>query len=287
MSPIGRVFIVINLVLAVCFLAFAAFYLKNHDHYRTLYTQEKSAKASLEKELNGKLAAAESGLESTKNDLSVKVQEIGNKNTQLTAAEERNTTLQGQVNDLQTKLSSIDASMSTVSSTLEKQNTSLNDLTEKRLAAEKAARDAIGARDDAIDKLRLAEASLKKSAAREQALAAEVAEKASDLRKARLTLAVIKEKAPGVMDLVAGGALPAVEGTIMDVDPSLKTVAITLGENQAGAKVGWKLAVHDGTTYKGEIVLTNVSDNMGYGRIVNAVPGTTIQKQDKATTRLR
>ncbi|HMQ23099.1 MAG TPA: hypothetical protein PKE00_11455, partial [Planctomycetota bacterium] len=67
--------------------------------------------------------------------------------------------------------------------------------------------------------------------------------------------------------------------------PSLKSVTISLGEN-SGVTPGMSFSIHDGTTYKGEVRVVEVSDNLAFARIENAVPAMAISKGDKGTTRL-
>jgi hypothetical protein len=77
------------------------------------------------------------------------------------------------------------------------------------------------------------------------------------------------------------------DGAILEVDPRRGIVAIALGENEAEVGKGWRLAVHDGRYYKGEVRITDVIAGIAIGQIEFRRPGQTILKGDTATTRLR
>lgn len=286
MSPIGRVFIVLNLLLSGLFLGYAAFYLKNVDSYRTMYQDEVARAQQEKKDLDGQISQLQTELTAKSTDLTTYTTTLRQKELQLKAAEEENTSMKSRLNALQAKVDSLDASMSTVATTLDNQNKRLQEITDNWLKAKEERNKAVASRDDFMDKLRASEASLTRSKAREESLVSELGEKNTEIRKLTLELDVIKDAFPDAAR-IAARAVPAVEGTIMDVNTDLGTVAISLGANQAGVEKGWVFAVHDGSSYKGEIVITDVSENMGYGRIDKIRPGQSIRKGDRASTRLR
>lgn len=285
MSPIGRLFIVLNLLLAGIFLGYAAFYLQNHDTYRKKFEEEAANHAKTRETLGNEKSQLEQRVSSLTSDLQSVNGNLENERTQRKAAEDENTNLKSRLDDLQGKLANIEGSMSTMGTTVDNQNVRIKELTEGWIAAKDAQSKAETARDDAIDKQMIAESQLRKSQERIDSLTAEIGEKSTENRKLRTELDVILAEIPDAR-AIATRALPAVEGTVMDVNAELRTVSISLGENQADVKKGWNFSVHDGTTYKGEIRITDVSSNMAYGRIEQTVPGTTIRKGDKATTRL-
>ena len=281
MSAIGRVFIVLNLLLSGAFLAYSGMYLKNHDHFKQKYTAAVADHDKAVKALNDQLAASTQDVERRKVDIAQLENQKANKDTEITSLRNENTGLKGRLNALQKTVEGVEASMSSVSTTLGNQNTRLTQLTDKWLAADKAQKEAIAARNDMENKLNAAQAALAKSKSREEALIGENNEKADAIAKLDLELTAYTKKFGNL-----GEVLPKVDGRIATVNASLKTVSITLGENQAGTKAGWSFAVHDGNTYKGQIVIERVSDNVAFGRISKVVPGQSISAGDVATTKL-
>ena len=281
MSAIGRVFIVLNLLLSGAFLAYSGMYLKNHDHYKTKYETAVKAHETALNDVKQQLESSTQDVERRKVDIAQLENQKANKDTEITSLRNENTGLKARLNSLQKTIEGVEASMSTVSTTLGNQNTRLTQLTEKWLAADKAQKEAVAARDDMENKLNAAQAALSKSKSREESLIGENNEKADAIAKLDLELTAYQKK---YGDL--GAVVPKVDGRIATVNAALKTVSITLGENQAGTKAGWSFAVHDGKTYKGEIVIERVSDNVAFGRISKVKPGQTISAGDIATTRL-
>jgi hypothetical protein len=78
-----------------------------------------------------------------------------------------------------------------------------------------------------------------------------------------------------------------VDGTVLEVNAGLGTLAILFGENQWEVQKGWRFAIHDTERYKGMIWITDVSGNMAHGKVESLLPGRTIERGDKATSRLR
>lgn len=286
MSPIARAFMVINLLLSGMFLAYAAFYLQQHDTFKTKYESEAKAHQQTVADSEQKYTALSQEANRLKTDLQAATQSNSEKDARVKQADEENTALKARMDAAQNKLDKVEAHLGTVSTTIDNQNKRIEELTTQTLKDKEDRTKALSERDDMENRMKLAEASLEKSKARETELVGELNGKNEDLRKASMTLELVAAKYPDYKNVI-GNLVPDVDGTVLEVNTSLGTVAISLGENQAGVQKGWRFAVHDGQYYKGEIRITEVTANMALGMIETQRPGQTINKGDKATTRLR
>jgi predicted nucleic acid-binding Zn-ribbon protein len=285
MSPIGRVFIILNLVLAAVFLAFSAFYLQNHTTYLGQLNTAKNALSAANDKYEQDTSALKTELDSSKNDLQVSNANLKSKGTTLASAEEENTNLKKRLDDLQARIANIEGNTTKMAGTIDNQNTRLSDLTEKWVAATQARDVALKAQNAAVDGQAIAERDLNMSKRRNAALTAEINEKTEANGKLRTEISVIISEIPAAR-AIAARALPSVSGKVTAVNSSLKTITISLGANQAGVSRGWRFALHNDKTYKGELWITHVADNMAFGRIENVVPGAEIVVGDRASTRL-
>jgi myosin heavy subunit len=286
MSPIARAFMVINLLLSGMFLAYAAFYLQQHDTFKTKYEGEVAAHQKTTAESEQKYTALSQQASRLQTDLQAATQSNTEKDARVKQADEENTALKARMDAAQNKLDKVEAHLGTVSTTIDNQNKRIEELTTQTLKDKEDRSKALAERDDMENRMKLAEASLEKSKGRENELVGELNDKNENLRKANMTLELVAAKYPDYKNVI-GNLVPDVDGTVLEVNTSLGSVAISLGENQAGVQKGWRFAVHDGQNYKGEVRITEVTANMALGMIETQRPGQTINKGDKATTRLR
>ena len=284
MSPIGRLFIILNLILAAAFIAYAGFYLKNQTSFKKTLNEQVAAaqaeKASLDEQISKLVGQGQQ----YSTDLTTKTNQNANLKVTVKALEEADTDNKSKLARLTAKLEAIEGSVGNVATTLEQQMSRIESLTKDWVAANEEKLKAVGSRDDIQNKLNAVEASLEKANARNESLVADLNAASSEQRELETQIAVIRKAIPSVEDIIKGSQ-PQVDGTIMTVTPALRSVTISLGES-SGVTPGMSFSVHNGTTYKGEIRITEVSDNIAFGRIENAVASQKISKGDKATTRL-
>lgn len=284
MSPIGRLFIILNLILAAAFIAYAGFYLKNQTSYKTKLDEQVAAALAEKTSLEEQISKLGGQVQSYSTDLTTKTNQLANSKVTIKALEEADTDNKSKLARLTAKLEGIEGSVGNVASTLEQQMARIESLTKDWVAANEEKLKAVGSRDDLQNKLNAVQASLEKANARNESLVADLNEASAEQRELETQIAVIRRAIPSVGEIIKG-VQPQVDGTIMTVTPALRSVTISLGEN-SGVTPGMSFSVHNGTTYKGEVRVVEVSDNIAFGRIENAVASQKISKGDKATTRL-
>ncbi|MCB9890554.1 MAG: hypothetical protein H6832_08400 [Planctomycetes bacterium] len=284
MSPIGRLFIILNLVLAAAFIGFAGFYLKNQTSYKTKLEEKIVAAEAEKKNLEEQIVALNGQVQNYSTDLTTKSSLLATSQTTIKSLEEADTDNKSKLQRLTQKLESIDASSAQIASKLEDQSTRIETLTKEWVAANEAKMQAVSSQNSLQDQLNAVEASLTKEKQRTESLIADLNEMTATKQDLEMQIAVIQKAIPNVADIIKG-AQPAIDGTIMDVNNALQSVTISLGEN-SGVTPGMSFSIHDGTSYKGEVRVVEVSDNLAFARVENAVPSKSISKGDKATTRL-
>jgi uncharacterized FlaG/YvyC family protein len=285
MSPIGRILIVVNLLLAAAFLGWASNALNTSTNYKQQLEDLEETSQAEKAELDSRLAQANAQLEQQRtkaatetqraDENAVKVQSL---QTDLDEARADNDALRGEVTGMNSRLDdlarSVDAS------------------TERAAQEAAAARDAISARDDAEDAQREAE--------RAQA---DAEKRASDLAR---TVETLNGRIDGLNDELgtANNRLDAVAAMtginiadVMDVPPLNKDViavnmdlapgfvSINAGSGD-GVRRGMVFQIYRGATYKGEVRVESVTEGACAAVVTTSVDGTQIMTGDSATTAL-
>ena len=283
MSPIGRAFIILNFLLAAVFLSFGAFYLQSAEQYKAKYTSEKADHATTKKSLSSELTSVKEALDTTGDDRDRIQSNLQDVETRLSDRENENSELKKKLDTLNASFTSQAASLSTVATTIDKLSSRNEEITKGWLKAQNVRDVAVSERNDMENQLTSVRGRFANAGSRIDDLLAELNEKTETLRMKDILWEAALVKVPS-LDKILLGILPPVSGTVVAVNEEFKTVTISLGTNQAEVKVGWTFSVHDGKSYKGEVHVFDVDDNVAIARyrgLKNA-----IVKGDKVNTRL-
>jgi len=285
MSPIGRIFIVLNLILSAAFLAWAASNVAQSHDYKAQLEAATQAAATTQADLEAQISAlkVENDTKSTEaatfrdnaDDAVADRDRISAENSRLTqliaeanAANQANT-----------------AKIADIQSTLESINTAKDE-------AYAAQRRAEIARDEALSSAQEAGSRSADLVAENTALNNQIADlenRLSSLAKSNSSLETqlatlvdrtgISLKTITSQPLISGSVLQA----IYDVQPGL--VALNVGKNH-GVKRGHTFEIYDGSSYKGQVRVENVREDMCTALILRVEEGQTIRSGDSASTRL-
>jgi hypothetical protein len=285
MSSIGKIFVVLNLVLAAAFVGWAANAVNNSGEWKKKYEDATAAatkeKAQLETELS-KVRADNQQIQNDKNKAISDKDEAGRALARV----------QQELKDEQSKNAALNADITKISTTLEQINASKDkavDDAKKAVAAQKAAEEAKRAAEDAKAAAETAQADLegKLRTAEEQI---------AGLEKEKTSLAKERQSLQTSLDTLVANTgvklsdfqnVPKIEGAVLGVETSVAPglVAINVGSNK-GVKRGYTFEIYDGGTYKGQVRVEFVHADMCSGLITRTAPGQSMRQGDGATTRL-
>lgn len=282
MSAIGRVFIVLNLILAGVFVGFSGTYLQHSTHWKTEHdtlsekyqkdttTLEESNRA-LQTQLNDQTRTA------TNLDSLLKQRE-----SRITELQAENEKLDKQLADIQGDIKRIQSDYSTVASNLQA-------ATEESARSMKMAMEASERENSAKDEKEAAQQQLAEATAKIKDLENRFADQGSQLAKVtdefgqnRALLEAWKLRFPGGIEMLQ----PDLRGRIAKVhDDKLVTLEIT--DKAADPKAGYKVAIYDNNRYKAEAVITDVLEgNMAFGTVTTRANGASIRVGDQFATNL-
>lgn len=281
MSPIGRIFIVLNLALAGAFVYFAGVYLEQSSDWRTKHDTVQADLNNQLTQLRGQLEDAANRERDSARKLEASERAKGaleTENQTLTAEKEQ---LARQLNTIQSELQSQASSLTTIASTVETTARDTQTWTEKAIAA-------TAERDQAVREMEVAKADLRD---RENQIAQlqeqitqggqSLAALEQQLKEANVKLEIVASRYPGLLGVLQ----PDLRGTVTRVEGQgkLATIQVTHDPADAGVKPGYSFAIYSGSNYKGEAIVTTVDGNFAFCRITKTT-GSPIEEGDQATT---
>ena len=283
MSAIGRIFIVLNLILAAAFLGWASQAKGSIEDYKTKFDDEKAARAEEAKAAD----AASSKLRIEVSDLK---DEARTANGARDTAVALSTNLQGQNDDAQSKNAGLQGRLDEIAATLGDYNDTISQLVQEKDNAVQRANDAERARDDANEAAQGAEMARRdadeaQNAANTQIAALTEANGALQDEVSSLNTQIQTIVAVTGIDVTQIAAVAPIDAAVLearyDIEPGL--VMLNVG-NEAGVKRGYTFHVYRGGQYKGQVRVENVQANYCSAVIIGTQEGRTISQGDSAST---
>lgn len=286
MSPIGRVFIVLNLLLAATFLGFSGTYLQRQHSWKEKYDGEVKAHAATTEKANQERLKLENERNTFENAKTTAETKLGAAETALANAEAENKRLHGQ-------LASMEGDVKQINSQLAAANTQAQAAFDQSKEAYKMAMNDQKTKDDAVRAKDTAEAENRTLKTTIASLEDTVKNKDLDiagLHKERNELQLLVKVAEQ-NGFVPGLAAPTLNGTVSHVaNGRLCTISITDNPGKVDIadqlnKRSFSFAIYDATGYKGEAVATQYDpkENAVFCNLL-LVKGT-IKEGDKASTK--
>ena len=285
MSPIGRIFIVLNLVLAVAFLGWASSALAAGQDFKAQLKAEKAAHEATKAELGKEIEGLTLRSETAEGDLSRTSGELSN----LKAVEEQ---LRTDLKETQLALAELQANFDHMEATLqgyEETNSSLNqdkdELTQKFVDARDEANQLRKERDD----LQLAKNDLERDLKVARDKMAELERVAQGLRNEiqdRDTLIATAEATFGTK-LGELMSMPNISGAVLMVSNELAPGLVSINRGKAdNVQRGYTFEIYSGGQYKGRVRVVDVQENQCFAVIEKTYEGREITQGDSAATHI-
>ena len=285
MSAIGRVFLVLNLILAATFLGWASTALASRADLSNKLSTEKEAHASTKKRLEDENSTLRTELnlekdakETARSESAVRLEELRTKDAELTQEKSANT-------DLRSNVAKLSASMGDYNATNTRLEKEKSDALQAASAAAAEKDAAIREREAALAAQTQAETEREKA----QGLVATLEKQSQTLKKDNEHLQTKVETLVQGLDPEVASAVPVkdIDGRVLQVDMNTKPglVALNVGTAQ-GVTRGMVFELYSGSTYKGRARIETVDSNYSSALILGTVSGSQIVQGDNATTKL-
>lgn len=285
MSPIGRIFIVLNLILAAAFLGWASNTLATSHEYKQKFEDELAAKQQLEQEKDEEISTLRAARSDAENNAALLREE---RDREKLRADQAGSDLK----DSQTASAELRSSVTRISEELAGYNETNSRLLEEKDRAVQARFESERERDSAL----AAQLGAETSQADAEEAVANANRRIDDFEVSLAGMTKARDSLQTQLDTlvdVTGVTLAEItsqkliEGTVVqamyDVPPGL--VALNVGEEN-DVKRGMTFEIFRGKAYKGQVRIESVRARMSTARILRTVDGQRINQGDSASTRL-
>lgn len=282
MSPIGRIFVIINLVLSAGFLGFAANNLASAQKYRAQFDTVSAELAQTKTDMQASIdqltvdrdaaVRMRAEMRNEKEDLDVKNTAL---QQQLSEANDELNQLKADMGNIGTSLSDLTSQVENMNSQVASANEDAKKAIEEKRDAQQAADEANQARVAAVDKANGLEADLAQA---ERDLTAE-REKSMGLDTQLKEVLIATGYSP------SGVGVPQIEGAVLQYDSEYKLVHINRGTNDQ-VKRGYKFDIFSGGVYKGQARVEVVNPGTCTAVVLSSVDGVQIMQGDRVSTQI-
>ena len=284
MSPIGKIFLLVNFGLAFGFLFWASTAVATNAQWKKQFDDEAAAHASTKSDLEGQLSDLQTQLG---HERSAKEQRTVERD-QFQAESSRN---REDLDAAKRANEQLRADVASIKETLDGYNTTIQNLSAAKDAAVADAREKEKERDAALDAARAAETAKRDAEDALRGDGARIAELETQLTSSNKEVAKLDAMVQTMMTrfnvtLAEIAAQPDIEGRVLQVDTSIEPglVALNVGSS-AGVKRGMTFEIFNGRDYKGRVRVDHVRDNM-CSALILGTPKMTIGQGDSAATNL-
>lgn len=283
MSPIGRIFIVLNLVLAALFLGWASNTLATSQAFKEKFLAEQTAHETTKQSSTRELTQVRAELAEARGEASRFASErderdtrIARLNADLAAARAENDEMRGNVAKLANSYEQTLAQNKELVSQKDQAVAARHEAEQRAGASERSEQQAKTALQEAQRNI----ASLNNTISD---LEVAVAQGKSGISSLETQIAMLVDKTGvSLSELVAQKAIDgAVMQVLYDIPPGL--LAINKGSND-GVQRGYTFEIYDGKQYKGRARVENVRPDMSTCILQDVVPGQTVRQGDRAST---
>lgn len=283
MSSIAKVFIILNFVLSVLFIGFAASLLSQQWDYRQMYLECKHYYSTEKENWESKEQQGEGQIKNLKELVNDRTRLAKQAQDKINDLEEKNKELQGWKDSLTQKMEDIKVDLKNINTTIKQNSDEMTRVTqEKETISKKVA----GAEKDAKN----ASDELHRKVLELDTYKGRLAETEKMLKRSRRELWESKQ----IIRSVEGSGIsirniiskaPDLEGQIVQVSAVVPIVMLSIGNDEKVQK-GYQFTVYRGNRYIGQVVVEEVYPDMSAARIIKNMTKSAIKIGDKVTTKI-
>lgn len=281
MSPIGRVFIVLNLGLAFAFVGFAGTYLKHATNWKAKHDAAVAKAETESKKAADELDASSKSLADTKGNLSASETSLKQTQVKLEEANAELTRKAAQLDAIAADLAKAQSNLATIAEKVDASTGRADDAYKMALKASDERNEALNVKakaEDDLAKAKAAIADLEGKLAESNTL---VANLKAEVGEKDTLIAYVRANNIGLLP----NPIPSMSGSVVTVDPAGRLMTVRLASRAGEPKPGHNLAIHANGRYKGEFVVDTVEGDMLFGRFRGEVAPSAGDKADSNPSR--
>ncbi len=284
MSAIGRIFLILNLILAAVFLGFAANQLSQNTNVTASLAAERQAHESTKTTTGEQISTLTTQVNQLRTDMSAlrddhnQEQALAKRNgLELNEEKAANAQLRGEITGIKESLAGYNSTIASLTSQKD------------RLVTEKT--EAFAGRDAAVSEKGKADAARRTAEEALQSAKGKITDLEVSVNDAKKDASALDTELKALYVVTnhprIGTPQPLIEGAVVIVNNSIAPglIAINKGSNDQ-VKRGYVFDVFQGTTYKGRAKVETVHDNTCSAVMIMPAPGTSVAQGDRVTTQL-
>lgn len=285
MSPIGRIFIVINFALALAFLGWASAALAQSQDYKVQFLGLQDEHEAVVTEKDRIIAQERSDRQSVASDLDQLRSTHQTTEASLTQSQNELEKARGDLNQLKSSYETMAQTLGEYDDRNKELTDSLERLKDQLIAANDAKNEAINARNE----LETVKNDLERGIDEKENAIAQLEEDlqaAKDSIQEQDTLITTAETVFGTK-LATLMAQPHIDGAVLQVTSDLQPGLVSINRGSAdNVRRGFTFEIYSGGQYKGRVRVVDVQDNMCTAVVEKVFEGRAIEQGDSATTHI-
>jgi DNA repair exonuclease SbcCD ATPase subunit len=282
MSSVARIFVVLNLVLAVAFLVAASTFLGLNNDYKAKYEAEKSGRAQDDARHAQQLSDKDSSLSKVSTDLNTARQQAADQEARATNLQSQVTSLEAAGKTKDGQLADLTRANGEHAGTIERLRADNNRLVAANTDLDAKQREAVSRMEKAVSDLDGEKKNLLEANNNIANLEKDVVKLKDDVSNRDLLVEFAKSKG---IDFENVMVMAPVKGQVVNADNNLKLVQANVGSNQ-GVKRGWILDIVRGGTYVGRFRVDTVGPTYCAGMVTLLADGQQVAAADVVTNTL-
>ncbi len=284
MSAIGRVFIVLNLVLAAAFVGFAGTFLQRHTDYKAKFDAATTSAAEAATAAAAQFDAKVAELRDVDRELRAQKSLFDRADGDNKALRAENAQLTAQLADLAGDVKNISSQTTTMAQEIERSREQSKQAYDLAVGADREKASALDERESALTQLAEVERQMEQLRDTLAQTNARLAEAQQAKQEADVMVAMFKSAYPGIVEAVT----PDFGGVVHQVDNAntLLTVRVTDNPGSLEVKPGYSFAIFDEDLYKGEAIVQATEGEFAFCRMSKRREGASISIGDRARTNL-
>lgn len=283
MTNIAKVFIVINFVLSILYLGFAATLLAHKWDYRQMYLDMAYRHEQESREFQNKMNDADKRAENFEKYLS-EAKELANKyKKDLQTLQKTHEELKRKSDSDSATLANISAEIKDINGKIAKKDDRIKELEDEKERLKGVVEEARKAKEEALNEQQRIEFELsnQQGALAEKEKLLQKAEK--ELWESKQIIRVVRDAGVNIPNLFKPAK--ALDGQIVSVSNDVPLVMISLGTDD-GVQKGYQFTVYRQNNYVGRVTVEEVYKDMCAARIIKDMTVKSIKQGDSVTTRL-
>lgn len=282
MSPVAKILVVLNLLLAIAFLAASATFLGQKESWKKQYNDLDAKKKEEIADLKANLEDANQRFSDQRNQTNVVQTELTELKARFEAKQEEYDAVATAQQTLLGQYERLSQTYTDLQQTVDQLNSDKTRLIDEKDSALAEKRNAVESMNNALTEQRRLEAEIRNNQDMMGEMEKQMTAMAEELEQTKLVVAAFEREVGSLPGLISP---PKIEARVSGVNNDQNIVLLSVGSDDK-VKVGYTFTIYRGSEYVATVVVDDVQRDVCSGYSKKELEKGMIQVGDKATTQL-